>query len=282
MEQVGAFDQPSWRSVLTAALARPSGKVGFVLLVITLGVAILAPFAVTSDPFALSGPPLSPPSRAHLMGTDALGRDLLTGVVHGARVSLLIAGAVAALSLACGAAVGLAAGYRGGAVDSVLTRATELFQVVPRLFIVAIVVALFGPGVSRVIVTLGLTSWPVLARVVRSEVLVARNLGVLLSAEALGATPGYIAWRVLVPSTLPSVAVLVGLLFGQVMLTEASLGFLGLADPGTLSWGLLVGESQGFLRVAWWLAVFPGLAISTAILAFNLLADALAASLGGR
>ena len=270
------------RSTVAAALARPSGKAGLALLLITLGTALLAPLVVSPDPFALSGPPLSPPTWAHLMGTDALGRDVMTGVVHGARVSLLMAGAVAMLSLACGASVGIVAGFRGGAVDALLTRATELFQVMPRLFIVAIVVALFGPGISRVIVTLGLTSWPVLARVVRSEVQSTRDLGVLLSAEALGASPGYIAWRVLLPSLLPSIAVVIGLLFGQVILAEASLGFLGLGDPGTLSWGLLVGASRGFLRVAWWLAVFPGIAIMIAILAFNLLADALAAALGGR
>lgn len=270
------------RSTIAAVLARPSGKIGLGLLLLTLGTALLAPLLVHTDPFALSGLPLSPPSRAHLLGTDALGRDLLSGVVHGARASLMIATAVVLVAMVCGSSVGMMAGYRGGWVDDALSRTTELFQVMPRLFLVAIVIALFGPGIDRVVLTLGLTSWPVLARVVRSEVLATRHVEFIVAAEALGASSGYIAWRVLLPNVLPSVAVMVGLLFGQVLLTEASLGFLGLGDPNTLSWGLLVGESQGFLRTAWWLAVFPGLAITVAILAFNLLADALSAALGGQ
>ena len=202
--------------------------------------------------------------------------------MHGGRASLLIATAVVIVAVACGGTVGLVAGYRGGLTDDALSRCTELFQVMPRLFLVAMVIALFGPGVDRLVLTLGLTSWPVLARVVRSEVLATRTVEFVLAAEALGAPRPYIARRVLLPNILPSLLVMVGLLFGQVLLTEASLGFLGLGDPNTLSWGLLVGESQGFLRTAWWLAVFPGLAITIAILACNLLADALSSALGGR
>ena len=270
------------RSAVADALARPSGRTGLGLLLVTLVLAVVAPAFVRTDPLALSGSPLAPPTHAHLLGTDALGRDLLSGVVHAAGTSLLIATAVVLVAVACGASIGLLAGYRGGWIDDALSRATELFQVMPRLFVVAIVVALFGPGVDRVVLTLGLTSWPILARVVRNEVLATRHIEFIVASEALGASPAYIAWRVLLPNVLPSVAVMVGLLFGQVLLTEASLGFLGLGDPNTLSWGLLVGESQGFLRTAWWLAVFPGLAITVAILAFNLLADALSAALGGR
>lgn len=270
------------RSAVATALARPAGRTGLCLLLITLTLAVIAPAFVHTDPFALSGSPLAPPTHAHPLGTDALGRDLLSGVVHAAGASLLIATAVVLVAVVCGASIGLLAGYRGGWIDDALSRATELFQVMPRLFVVAIVVALFGPGVDRVVLTLGLTSWPILARVVRNEVLATRHIEFIVAAEALGASPAYIAWRVLLPNVLPSVAVMVGLLFGQVLLTEASLGFLGLGDPNTLSWGLLVGESQGFLRTAWWLAVFPGLAITMAILAFNLLADALSAALGGR
>ncbi|MEO6526642.1 MAG: ABC transporter permease [Gemmatimonadaceae bacterium] len=270
------------RSTVAAALARPSGRAGLVLLAVTLAVAIGAPLIAGQDPFALSGAPLSPPSFAHLMGTDALGRDLLSGVAHGGRASLLIAAAVTLVAVACGVSVGIIAGFRGGLVDDLLSRAVELFQVIPRLFIVAIVMALFGPGLDRLILTLGLTSWPTLARVVRGEVLATRNLDYILASRALGASPGYIAARGLLPNVMPGVLVMAGLLFGQALLTEASLGFLGLGDPSTLSWGLLVGQSQGFLRVAWWLTAFPGLAITVAILSFNLLADALSAVRGGR
>jgi peptide/nickel transport system permease protein len=270
------------RSAVAAALARPAGRTGLLLLLITLTLAVIAPAFVRTDPFAISGAALAPPTHAHPLGTDALGRDLLSGVVHAGGASLLIALAVVLVAVTCGASIGLVAGYRGGWIDDALSRATEIFQVMPRLFVVAIVVALFGTGIDRVVITLGLTSWPTLARVVRNEVLAARHIEFVVAAEALGASPTYIAWRVLFPNVLPSVAVMAGLLFGQVLLTEASLGFLGLGDPNTLSWGLLVGESQGFLRTAWWLAVFPGLAVTVAILAFNLLADALSAALSGR
>lgn len=269
------------RSTVGSVLAKPTGRLGVALLVVTFVLAFAAPLFVRGDPFALSGAALSPPTELHWMGTDALGRDVMSGVVHGGRTSLLIAGAVVLVAVACGAVVGLVAGYRGGFTDDALSRGTEVFQSMPRLFLVAVVIALFGPGIDRLILTLGLTSWPVLARVVRSEVLATRTVEFVLAAEALGASQPYIARRVLLPNILPSVLVMAGLLFGQVLLAEASLGFLGLGDPNTLSWGLLVGASQGFLRTGWWLTVFPGLAITIAILAFNLLADALSSSLGG-
>jgi len=270
------------RGTVRAVLARPSGRAGAALLVVTLALALVAPLVVSGDPFALSGTPLEAPSRGHPMGTDALGRDLLAGVVHGGRASLLIATAVMLVAVGCGGAIGLFAGIRGGMADDVLGRGIELFQVLPRLFLVAVVVALFGPGVDRLVLTLGLTSWPAIARVVRGEVIATRGLDFVLASRALGASRTHVATRVLLPAVMPSLLVMVGLLFGQVLLTEASLGFLGLGDPTILSWGVLVGASQGFLRTAWWLTVFPGLAITVAILAFNLLADALSSVLGGR
>lgn len=269
------------RSALRAVASLPGGRIGVLLTTATLVTALLAPVIATGDPFALVGVPLSPPTIAHPMGTDAIGRDVLSGVVHGARTSLFVASSVTLLAFACGAVVGMTAGWRGGLVDDALTRVTELFQVVPRFFLVVVAVALFGPGVDRIVLTLGLTSWPVLARLMRGEVLAMRELDFVVAARASGATGRRILWRQLLPNVMPSAAVLLGLLFGQVILVEASLGFLGLGDPNALSWGLLAAQAQGFLRVAWWLAVFPGLAIAVTVLGVNLLADALAAVLGG-
>lgn len=263
-------------------LAMPNGRIGLALTATTLALALLAPLLAPVDPFALVGPPLSPPSSAHLMGTDAIGRDLLSGVLHGGRTSLLVAGAVTLLAGGVGAGVGVVAGYRGGLIDDVLTRATELFQVLPRFFVVVIAIALFGPGVDRVILCLGLTAWPVLARVVRGEVLATRNLDFVTAARGIGAPECRVLWQHVLPNVLPSGAVVLGLLFGQVLLVEASIGFLGLGDPNALSWGLLAGQAQGFLRVAWWIAVFPGLAIAAAVLGVNLLTDAAAIALAGR
>jgi peptide/nickel transport system permease protein len=269
------------RSALRAVLSLPSGRVGAVLTAMTLTTALLAPLLATRDPFALAATPLSPPTLAHLMGTDAIGRDVFSGVLHGARTSLFVAASVTLLAFVCGALVGMVAGWRGGLLDDLLMRVTELFQVVPRFFLVVVVVALLGPGIDRVVLTLGLTSWPVLARVMRGEVMAMRDSDFVVAARAGGATSLRILWRELLPNVMPSASVLLGLLFGQVILLEASLGFLGLGDPNALSWGLLAGQAQGFVRVAWWLAVFPGLAIAVAVLGINLLADAWAAVLGG-
>lgn len=231
------------------------------------------------DPFSIVGPPLLAPSTRHAFGTDALGRDMLSGVLFGARTSMLIALAVSALSFACGMFVGLLGGYCGGWVDQLCTRVTELLQVLPRFFLVVVAVALFGPGVDRLILILGLTSWPVLARVVRGEVLSLRRAEFVIAAEATGATTAQILRRTVLPNVVPGALTVVGLLFGQVLLVEASLGFLGLGDPNVMTWGMLAGQSQAFLRVAWWLPFFPGIAITMAVLGFNLLTDAFSATL---
>lgn len=270
------------RSAFAAVVALPAGKAGLALMGVTLVTALLAPVIATTDPYALTGPTLAPPSLAHLMGTDALGRDMFSGVVYGARTSLLVAFAVGSLAFVCGVGIGMVAGYRGGLLDDVLMRITELFQVLPRFFLVVVAIALFGPGIDRIVLILGLTSWPVLARVVRGVVLTMRDLDFVRAAEATGATEARILWHEVLPNVLPSALVLLGLLFGQVLLIEASLGFLGLGDPNALSWGVLAGQAQGFLRVAWWLPLFPGLAITMAVLGLNLLADALSAALGSR
>ena len=265
-------------TALVSVARRPAGAIGLACLAAVLVTAILAPVFAAADPFSLSGAPLAAPSSAHIMGTDALGRDLFSGVVYGTRTSLLIATAVALLAFVCGVSVGLVAGSTGGLVDDLLMRATEIFQVLPRFFLVAVAIALFGPGIDRVVLTLGLTSWPVLARVVRGEVVTLRNLEFVLASQALGASRRHVLGRVLLPHVMPSVLVLVGLMFGQVLLIEASLGFLGLGDPNTVTWGMLAGQAQGYLRTAWWLALFPGLAITITVLGINLLADALSST----
>lgn len=269
-------------TTLIAVARRPAGLIGLACVSAMLVMAVLAPFLASADPFSLSGAPLAAPSSAHVMGTDALGRDLFSGVVYGTRTSLLIATAVALLAFVCGVSVGMVAGSVGGLVDDLLMRATELLQVLPRFFLVAVAIALFGPGIDRVVLTLGLTSWPVLARVVRGEVVTLRNLEFVLATQALGASRRHILRRVLLPHVMPSVLVLVGLMFGQVLLIEASLGFLGLGDPNTVTWGMLAGQAQGYLRTAWWLALFPGLAITITVLGVNLVADGLSSTLQPR
>ena len=266
------------RLTLAALIHTPAGFIGAAISAAVVLAALVSTVVVTTDPLAISGQPLLAPSAAHLMGTDGLGRDLFSGLAHGAGMSLLIAFSVGILALVFGLSIGLTAGYRGGIVDDALMRLTEFFQVLPRFFLLAVSIAMFGPGLGHMILILGLTSWPVLARVLRSEVVAMRNLDFVMASEALGASRFHIFARVLSPHVMPSVLVLLGLLLGQVLLMEASLGFLGLGDPSVMTWGLLAGQAQAFLRVAWWLSVFPGAAIMLTVMGFNLLADAVSAT----
>lgn len=262
-------------------MRRASGRIGLACVILVLGMALFGPWLAPHDPFAITGGSLVPPSAAHPMGTDALGRDVFSAVLYGARTSLVVAGAVCIVAFVCGTVFGMLAGYHGGWIDDALMRTTELFQVIPRFFFAVIAIALFGPGLDRMVLTLGLTSWPILARVVRGEVIAMRDLDFIRAAHALGAPASHIVRVQLLPNVLPSIAVALGLLFGQVLLLEATLSFLGLGDPSAISWGMMAAQAQGFLRVAWWLALFPGLAITLTVLGVNLLADAFSSAGAG-
>ncbi|HXH58897.1 ABC transporter permease [Iamia sp.] len=261
---------------------RPGGVIGVAMVGLLVGVGLIGPTVAPRDPFAIDGPSLASPSGTYPFGTDPLGRDVWSGVLHGARTSLLVAVTVALLVLAVGTAVGMAAGYRAGWVDDILMRITEFAQVLPRFFLAIVVIALFGPGLDRLIVVLGLTSWPLLARVVRAELLSLREREFVEAARADGAGTMRIVVRELLPNALAPALVVLGLVVAQVLLIEASLAFLGLGDPNAVSWGYLANQGQRVLRVAWWPAVFPGLAIVIAVLGCNLVADALNDALGAR
>lgn len=216
------------------------------------------------------------------MGTDDLGRDLFSGVVHGTRTSTLVALGVGALAVIIGTLVGTIAGYRGGLVDDILMRITEFFQVLPRFFVAVLAIALFGAGLDRLIIVLGFTSWAILARVIRAEVLSLRSRGFVEAAVALGASDRHILRRAILPNAMAPMIVFLSLLLGQVLLLEASLGFLGLSDPNAISWGYLANQAQRFLRIAWWMWLFPGAAIMIAVIGLNLLGDALTRDSSGR
>ncbi len=268
--------------LLARTLRSPGGAFGAAVTLGLVTVGLLAPLLAPTDPFAVDGPSLSPPSRAHPLGTDALGRDLLSGVIYGARTSLLVAASVVALVVVIGSAVGLLSGYVGGWVDDVLMRGTELFQVLPRFFLALVVIAFFGPGIDRLVLLLGLTSWPLFARVVRVEVFALRRREFVEAARVSGASSTRILLREILPNAMPPGIALLGLIVAQVILIEASLGFLGLGDPNVTSWGTLASEAQRFLRVAWWMSLFPGLSILIAVLGLNLLGDAVTDALTGR
>lgn len=242
---------------------------GFVLLALLGGT--LAP----GDPFAAAGAPFAPPGPAHPFGTDDLGRDLLRAVVQGTRVSLIVGATVAAASLALGLLVGGVAGYLGGAIDDLLMRFTELVLVLPRFFLALVVVALFGANLVNLIVVLALTSWGIIARVARAGVLGAKEQEYVVAARALGVAGPRLLLRHLLPNVLAPVVAYAALQVGNAILLEASLSFLGFGDPNLVSWGYLLNNAQAFVRRAWWLSVFPGVAIVLAVVGVNLLADGL-------
>ncbi len=263
------------RAGLLRILRSGAGRVGIVLTCGLLAVALLAGRIAPSDPFTSVGPPLSSPTLAHPMGTDDLGRDLLSGVAHGTRTSLFLALIVSLLTGSIGIVVGSLGAWQGRRVDDALVRVTEFVQVVPRFFLAVIVIALFGPGIDRLVLLLGLTSWPWIARVVRAEVLSLKQREFVEAARSLGAGQSRVLLREVLPNALPPVVVAVSLNAASVILLEAGLSFLGLGDPDVVSLGYLANNAQRFLRIAWWMAAFPGAAIALAVLGLNLLGDGL-------
>ena len=260
---------------MTSVLRTPAGILGVALTGGFVILATLAHVVAPADPFASVGSPLTPPSRAHTFGTDDLGRDIFSGIVHGTRTSLTVTLAVIVIASVLGVGVGAVAGYRGGNVDDLLMRGTEAVQIVPRFFLAVIVIALFGPGLDRVVVVLGVTSWPAIARVVRAETLSLVRREFVDAAHALGAKTCRILLRHVVPNALPTALVVISLNAASVILLEAGLGFIGLGDPRSISLGYLANNAQRFLRVAWWMTVFPGATIALAVLGLNLVGDAL-------
>ena len=260
---------------MTSLLRTPAGILGVALTGGFVILATLAHVVAPTDSFASVGSPLTPPSRAHTFGTDDLGRDIFSGIVHGTRTSLTVTLAVIVIASVLGVGVGAVAGYRGGNVDDLLMRGTEAVQIVPRFFLAVIVIALFGPGLDRVVVVLGVTSWPAIARVVRAETLSLVRREFVDAAHALGAKTWRILLRHVVPNALPTALVVISLNAASVILLEAGLGFIGLGDPRSISLGYLANNAQRFLRVAWWMTVFPGATIALAVLGLNLVGDAL-------
>ena len=251
--------------------------VGLALTLVAIGLAIFGGSLAPFDPFATRFPALQPPSAAHWLGTDDLGRDTFSGVLAGARASLLVGIATAAVAGVLGTAVGAIAGYFGGLVDDALMRLTELVQIVPRFFLAILVAALFGPSLVFLTLLLALTFWPTTARLVRSQILTLRQREWVLAARAVGLGEIRILVRHVVPHALGLIIVTAALQIGAAILVEASLSFLGLGDRSVISWGYMLNGAQPFLRVAWWLSVFPGLALVLTVLGTNLLADALSA-----
>jgi peptide/nickel transport system permease protein len=254
---------------------RAATAVGAVLvLIVGVGV-VLAPLFTAADPLALGPDRLVDPSWAHPFGTDDLGRDTFARVLYGGRASLVIGLFSAALSVVLGMTIGMLAGFFGGALDEVLMRITEAFQILPKLLVAVVVVAMIGSGLTNEVLVIGLLSWPGTARVIRGRVQVIRHEEFIAAAEMSGASWLRVLVRHVAPNVMSFLLVSASLQVASAIMSESFLSFLGLGDPAHPSWGLLLQQGQLFLDEAWWLTTFPGIALAMTILGLNLLGDGL-------
>jgi ABC-type dipeptide/oligopeptide/nickel transport system permease subunit len=268
----------------------PVTGVGVAILLLVAGAALAAPWVAPHDyakqslirrftpPFWVQGGDLRYP-----LGTDQVGRDILSRMIHGARISLLVGVAAVAVSLVVGVAVGLASGFLGGRVDTVLMTVVDVTLSFPQLLLALAFVAVLGPGLGNIILVLGLTGWERYGRVVRAEVLALREKDFVEAARAAGVGSGRILWRHLLPNTFSSIIVMSTLQVAQAILQEAALSFLGLGTGSVYpTWGQMIALGRDFVSVAWWLPTFPGLAILLTVLAINLVGDRLRDALDPR
>ncbi len=255
---------------------------GLAVVLAVAAVAALSPWLAPYAPLSIGKDAFRPPDAAHLLGTDDLGRDLLSGVLWGARVSLAVGLLAALTSTLIGVLVGAIAGYYRGVLDDVLMRVTEFFLIIPRFFLVMIIVALFGASLWNIILVIGALSWPVTARLVRAEFLSLREQEFVESVRAMGAADRRIVLRHMLPNATAPIVVSGSLQIARAILMEAGLSFLGLGDPSHASWGVMLYNAQRFLRHAWWTAAFPGLAIFFTVMGFNLVGDGLNDALNPR
>ena len=263
---------------LARALARnPLAMVGLAIILALLVVAALAPWLAPYSPLdgTLSNR-LLPPSAAHWMGTDELGRDILSRVIHGARITLYIVVLVAIISAPLGLLIGAISGYYGGWVDRMLMGVTDIFLSMPRLILALAFVAALGPGIENAVIAIAITAWPVYARIARAETLTFRSADFIAAVQMQGASDLRIITRHVIPLCLSSTIVRVTLDMAGIILTAAGLGFLGLgAQPPLPEWGAMISRGRAFILDQWWVATMPGFAIVIVSLGFCLFGDGL-------
>ena len=263
------------RRVASRALRNPLSVAGLIIIGTLIGLAIVAPLVAPYDPTKTDVVNrLAPPSAAHWFGTDALGRDILSRVIYGSRVSLRIALLAAVIATAIGVPLGIVSGYFRGRTDDLLMRLTDMFMAFPSLILAMAIAAALRPTLENVIIAISLAAWPAYARLARSVTLALREETFVEAARASGATSGRILRRHVLPGVLSPVVIQVSLSMGGIILTAAGLGFIGLgAQPPTPEWGVMIAEGRNFITQQWWVSTFPGIAIALVVLGFNLLGD---------
>ncbi len=258
--------------------------IGLVILLVVVLTAVIGPLIYTDSPWRMVQRPFLPPFTVDglPLGTDALGRDVMAGLVYGARISLLVGLVSTVVALLIGVPIGAAAGYFGGIIDDALMRFTEFFQTIPSFALAIVLLAIFQPSLFYVILAIAVVSWPPVARLVRGEVLSLRSREYVEAATLSGQSTFQIITRQILPNALPPIIVLASLMVATAILLESSLSFLGLGDPNVMSWGYMIGTARTVIRTAWWLSFIPGVAILLTVLAMNLIGEGLNDALNPR
>ncbi len=266
-----------WQETISRFGENSMAMVGFYVIATVAIVAIFAPLISFHDPYEINlRQRLLLPSGAHILGTDAFGRDMLSRIIYGARISLLVGLIPSFISMGIGSAVGVTSGYLGGKVDFILMRVADIVIAFPSLLLAMVIMYTLGAGLSNIFIALSFVGWAEAARVVRSQVLSLREQEFVEAAKAMGVRRRAIMARHIFPNCLPSLVVLFTLKVPEFILAEASLSFLGVgAQPPVPSWGLLVSQGKEFIFSAPWVVAFPGGAIFLVALAFNFVGDGL-------
>lgn len=278
---------PAWWQAMRQTLRRRKVVLGAVLLIVMVGSAILAPVLAPYNPDhqdvanRLQPPAWAGGNSSHLLGTDHLGRDMLSRIMYGGRISLLIGFAAVLISGTLGVVLGLTAGFQGGRIDAVLMRVADVQLAFPQILLVLLILVILGRSVGAIVVVLALADWVIYARLVRGRLLVERQREYVEAAQALGATRARIMFRHLLPNVAPIVMVIATLQLGVMILLESSLSYVGVGiEPPTSSWGRMLNDGQMYMAVAWWVSTLPGLAIVLTVLGVNFLGDGLRQALG--
>ncbi len=270
-------EPPSRRWVWLRFIARDKkALIGLIVLTVLILAAIFAPILTPHDPNAQDYDMIGAPSWAHPLGTDDLGRDLLTRLIHGGRISLFVGISTVLMALLAGVVLGVVAGYFGGWLDTIIMRYIDLQWAFPNFIIAVYLVAVFGTGLSNVIVAISLAFVDDFARIARGMVLTIKEEQYIAAARTLGASDNRIMWRHILPNAAAPIIVQATVSVSYAILAEAGLSFLGLGvQSDTPTWGLILADSRSFISRAWWLGVFPGLFIMVTVLSINFVGDAL-------
>jgi peptide/nickel transport system permease protein len=258
-------------------MKEPTAILGLVIIVFFLLAALLAPWVAPYDPLKADIPAsLAAPGAAHLMGADKLGRDILSRIMHGARISMFTGVAVVAMAGIFGSVVGLLAGYAGGWADETLMRVTDIFFAFPSLILAMAIAGALGPSLENALVAVAVVSWPVYARLLRGQVIVLREREFVQAARAVGVTSLGIIFRHLLPNTMGPLLVQATFDLGGTILAVAGLSFIGFgAQPPTPEWGVMISEGRNYITTQWWLTFFPAMSILLVVAGFNLVGDGL-------